>query len=1166
MRQIKLLLRRYAPVFGVLGLVFLPAVQQAAAAPGSIAQVPLYVGPSVEPNIVFVADDSGSMDWGVITSEPEGLFHLGGLPYYYTHPAPGNIFFWVAASEEFLQNEWGLAPADSGVWRARTHHYNRAYYSPEVTYEPWVGYDKNGVEFTNASPAAARVNPYDPAAGTVDLTDPDTSFTTDHPGVSDPSIVVTRFYPARYYTWIDTNGNGEVDVADDHELVEITNVPTDMTPAPPSSFTGGPNRVDCAAAPVCTYEEEILNFANWFSYHRNRDLIAKNAAAHALRDLTGARVGYATINNNDNVALGVASMNLSPTLGNKRTLLDRIYRTRPQGETPLRTALDRTGRYFECTTGNIFGASGASCPILPANQGGTCQKNYTVLTTDGYWNGGFGGLGSPNADGDGNTTFDGFPYADSHSNTLADVAMHYYERDLATHLENDVPVSTGDTDQARHQHMVTHTVAFGVRGSLDPATADPRATGFAWTNPYSDTAHKIDDLWHAAYNGRGEFFSAQDLSSLGAGLRAAFEAASRGRSSSASVAFNTTKLGTDSMLYQASFNPSEHWSGDLVAIGLALDGSLQSEAWSASGRLDQRLPSSRRIYTWNDDTGHAVAFRDLDDLSGRQQADLNTGPSGTSDALGQERLDYLRGDRSNEDTGLGFRVRSSILGDIVYSNPVYVGRPEMRYEDDPSHDPGDGTGTYSSFRNSNSGRTPVIYVGSNDGQLHGFRASDGEEVIAYVPNRIFSSATNEGLHYLTDPGYEHRFYVDLSPTVSDVYLNGAWRTIMIGGYRGGGRGLFALDVTDPDVFDDESAADDIVLWEFTDDDDSSIGHSFSKPTIAMMENGNWAAIFGNGYNDRGDGQAKLFILTIEAGVDGTWSASDYRVISTNVGSAGDRNGLSTPAVIDTDGNGRADRVYAGDVKGNVWAFDLSSSNQNQWKLDYKLFDAGTNQPITSKPVVARNPAVGSGTPNVLVFFGTGQYIVDGDRTSTTTQTFYGVWDDGSSNRMPRLRSSLVAQTLTADTTSELRVGTDHPVGYRNNGPHGWYFDLPTSGERVIVDPRIRGEFVFFNTLIPDPNTCNSQGYGWLMTLKLVNGGMPEHAVFDVNNDGQVNESDLVGDGKAPIGVRLDAIPAGSNFLSDLMYTPDDQGNIDIRRIDAGIAVDSGRRSWREVRQ
>lgn len=251
----------------------------------------------------------------------------------------------------------------------------------------------------------------------------------------------------------------------------------------------------------------------------------------------------------------------------------------------------------------------------------------------------------------------------------------------------------------------------------------------------------------------------------------------------------------------------------------------------------------------------------------------------------------------------------------------------------------------------------------------------------------------------------------------------------------------------------------------------------------------------------------------------------------------------------------------------MWVFHYEGGSWKVANSGTPLFTAkiGTvAQPITSKPILARNPAVqstGSNAPNILVFFGTGQYMVDGDKTSTGTQTFYGVWDSGSSGLA---RGNLVAQTVTGNSTGDLRETTDLPVTYGSE--YGWYFDLPTTGERVVVDPKIRGAYVFFNTLIPDADSCNSTGSGWLMALKIANGGNPDDPVYDINNDGEIDEADLINGTYRPSGVKLENIPAGSNFLDDMMYTPDDEGNIDVRKIDAGIGDDSGRLSWREVRR
>jgi len=1155
---------RYFSILAILSACYATSMLPAQAAPGSLSQTPLYVGPAVEPNVVFLSDDSGSMDWEVMTgdtaeggrfstTQPDGTNAGSGSIRQRDSNDDGNANCGIHSGSfhgylyivEFGSNTYGddgndCNTADDEAWRIRNSDYNPIYFDPSKTYEPWAGVDAGGATYGNIAITNAPNDPYNPTEF-IDLTQHNSNWlggTNRATSDRDGDGAADGF---RYYTWTDLDSDGFFDDGEETEfLIKNQDSVTQQ------------------------------NFANWFAYHRNREYVTKYAISKSVEELTGVRIGYGTINNNSNNKITVASMNLDPSVGNKRLLMDAVFQTNSASGTPLRHSLRDVGQYFECSSHNFFGSSGTGCPILPAAQAGMCQKNATIMMTDGFYNGGSPALSPSNTDGDGNTAFDGSPYGDNFTNSLADVAMHFYERDLAPGLTNDVPFEPGDKDQAPQQHMVSYTVAFGVTGTLDPgdsktpgvaSDSDPTNGSFSWPNPSSGNAQRVDDLWHAAYNGRGEFYSAQNPDELVTGLKSAFASAAKGQSSAAAVAFNTSTLDTGSVVYQAKFNPSDNWKGELLAINLAGDGSLSSSAWNAGDALDGQALSSRNILTYSGSAG--VPFK-WASLTVAQQNDLRTNPSGGTDsaAIGQDRLAYLRGDRSDEGAGNNFRLRSSALGDIVHSNPVYVGNAQSGYNDDASI----GDGLYSTYQSSVSSRAGVVYIGANDGMLHAFWESDGTEAFAYVPNMLYSTASGQGLHYLTEPQYTHRYYVDLSPTVADVYL-GAWKTVLIGGYRAGGRGLFALDVTDPSTFS-ESNASSIVMWEFTSNDDADLGYSFSKPTMALMENDKWAAVFGNGYNDLGDGEAKLFIYYLDG--------SGYEEITTGAGSAGSRNGLSTPAVVDIDGNGKADRVYAGDLEGNLWAFDLSNNSATQWDVAYKqgatkkaLFNAAigaTAQPITSKPVVARHPTetlTNSTEPNLLVFFGSGQYLVNGDKSSTDTQTFYGVWDDGpNGSQAPYTRSNLAAQTLQANSTAYVRVPTNNAVNYSSQT--GWYFDLPTTGERVVVNPKIRGDYVFFNTLIPDPSSCSSQGYGWLMALQLVNGGRPLDPVFDVNNDGVVDDSDLIDSTDAPAGVRLDGIPAGSNFLSNKMYTPDDNGNIDIRTIDVGNNSQAGRISWREV--
>ena len=748
--------------------------------------------------------------------------------------------------------------------------------------------------------------------------------------------------------------------------------------------------------------------------------------------------------------------------------------------------------------------------------------------------------------------------------------------------------------------MVTYSVAFGVEGSvtsMPPDTTSP----FPWPAPLTNAA-LIDDLRHAAWNGRGEFYSAQDPTQLIAGLSGAVRSIQSRIGSSASVAFNTGSLSTNSEVYLALFN-SERWSGDLTAYALdPTTGSIGSTPrWSAAEKLDsnQGRPGRRTILTYNGTDG--AKFR-WSRLTGAQKRDLRTDPSGARDSVasGKARLAFIRGNRSCEFSSPGtcyhrhnsnefdskiFRERSSRLGDIVHSGPVFVGAAESDWPDVPPF-PSTAGETYGEFRDATASRPGMVYVGSNDGMLHAFARTNGVEAFAYIPASLFSTAVADGLHYLTDPSYTHQYGVDLTVSVADAYVRtttagvAAWKTILVGGLRAGGRGLFALDVTDPTaVSETGSGPQDTVLWEFTSADDADFGHSFSRPSIVPLEDsGNairWAVVTGNGYNDLGSGQAKLFVLFIEEGLDGTWSAGDYVEISTGVGTTSNRNGLSTPAVIDSDGDGMADRAYAGDLRGNLWAFDLSGPNENDWGVAYSqgstprpLFTAASNQPITTTPAIVRNsniPTDSQNFPNTMVVFGTGRYLTTADIATTDTQSLYGIWDAGEK---ALTRSDLIEQTIDVGVAGGGAVGrtlTDNAINFAFD--NGWYMDLPDPGERIVTDTVIRGDLVFFNTMAPDVNPCQAGGSGWLMVAKWINGGRPGEIAFDLNGDTLLDADDAI-DGQPAAGVEVIGIPTAPVNLSNIRYTSTTQttgaSTIDATNILKIGGPRTGRLSWEEL--
>jgi type IV pilus assembly protein PilY1 len=1039
------------------------------------------------------------------------------------------------------------------AWRARNSSYNKLYYNPAITYTPWDGVNASGVNlYANASPTAALVNPNNAADGTLNLTS-NLNFTGYVSGTS----VSDAVFPAQHYTWVDSNANGLVDTSDTHTQVEIKPATT--------SYAKASTRSDCAST-TCSYTEEIQNFANWYTYYRKRGYAAKKALGNVVDNSSGARMGLSTYNH----GLIKNAISISNAT-NKLALLQSIYgativcTSNNCPSTPALTALKALGDLYE----------GVDSPILSAANGGTCQKNFSIVATDGYWNGSSPGVGNTDG-GTSNSAFDGGTYADSYANTLADVAMHYYERDLKTSLANNVAPTEG-IDTATHQHMVTYTIAFGVTGTLNPATAVPTAGGTFWPDPTAGDPQKIDDTWHAAYNGRGLFLSAQNPETLSSSLLNALTNITERASTATAAAFNSTSLSANSVVYQANFDPVK-WSGELLAFPISTSGAISSTPiWNAATQLSTQLPVNRVVLTYNPSTNTGIPFLwDTAALSSTQQADLNQGIT-AADGRGAARVAYLRGDRSNEGSAsTEFRIRNSgsVLGDIAQSSPVYVGKAIQSYPDTSPFPT--GSTAYSTFKNSQAQRAGVVYVGANDGMLHGFSASTGNEVIAYAPHNLFSANASEGLHYLTEKTYGHRYYVDLGPSISDAYIktttNGTvgWKTVLVGGERGGGRGLFALDITNPSSFSQSgSAPDDIVMWEFTHAD---LGYTYSEPTIALMNNGRWAAIFGNGYNDTGAGIAKLFIVYLDGGLDGVWTlGSDYRILSTGVGSTSARNGLASPALTDMNNDKVVDRIYAGDLLGNMWVFNVSSSNDADWDVAYKtgmtpkpLFTAksaaNVAQPITTRPAIARHASVpfsNSNSPNFMVYFGTGQYIASGDTSSTSTQTFYGIWDKGTKEI---LRADLTPQTIT--TTGDTRTLSSTAVNYTTK--NGWYIDLDSTnaatGERVAVDSLIRDDEVHFNTLIPSSTVCGYGGSSWLMRVNRDTGGDTTTPPFDTNGDGVFTGTDAhIG------GIRKDSIASKTVAIEPgVEVTCYSNGTCNKESVKPHPGLTAGRQSWREL--
>jgi type IV pilus assembly protein PilY1 len=685
---------------------------------------------------------------------------------------------------------------------------------------------------------------------------------------------------------------------------------------------------------------------------------------------------------------------------------------------------------------------------------------------------------------------------------------------------------------------------------------------------FADPQVQSDPLLNAAgdaNHGGGGFYPAGNAAALNDVFRRIVSDILKRAGSAGAVSLNGSRLTAGSKVYAPSFNSGD-WSGDLKGFSISTGAAgvcpttakglpCPTPAFSAANLLNSQNFSgngsgSRAILSYNRASKIGIPFR-WASLTSAQQGALNANPdhpSFDSDGNGSLRLDYLRGDRSQEALVAvpGMRVRSSVLGDIVHSDPAYVAEPPFFF----------GFDGYAAFRASNRLRTPMVYVGANDGMLHGFDANTGAERLAYVPNQLFGVAGAPKLSRLTQKVYTHQFAVDASPVVGDAFIGTTWKSVLVSGLRSGGQGLFALDVTNPSLFSE--AKTDTVMWEFDDSDDPDLGYTFSKPSIVKMANGKWAAIVGNGYNNieadgavSGNGRAALFIIFLDGPAGGDWTqGTDYIKLLTSEGSASDPNGLATPAAVDVNGDSVVDVIYAGDELGNLWRFDVNSTSTADWKVAYgntPLFTtndgsgaAANVQPITGRPEVGFNRLItsvpSSGLTNLTVYFGTGRYIDAGDNVATgqVNQSFYAIFDrfGGAASTAPSgiARTDLLQQSIVGEVNTSGGACTTGSACFRvtsNNaftnsdgaldGKKGWYIDLVNSGltvadnlgERQVTTPVLRDGKIIFTTLTPSANPCVFGGGGFLMELDARTGARLSKPTLDTNNDGVITDADNI---------------------------------------------------------
>ncbi|MCF8167004.1 MAG: hypothetical protein K9J77_00105 [Rhodoferax sp.] len=836
------------------------------------------------------------------------------------------------------------------------------------------------------------------------------------------------------------------------------------------------------------------------------------------------------------------------------------------------------------------------------------------------------------------------------SNTLADVAAHYYNTNLRTTAlgncagvgvnsevtdlctPNRVPPNGLDT--ATWQHMTTFTLGLGARGRmvfspsyLTDTTGDyydvfkgntASSTNCTWRDGLTVTGGacnwpipsganngipgNIDDLWHAAVNGHGNYYSATDPSTLKNGLSSSLNVIinTPQPGTAASAATTNPKITSANNFQFSSYFKSLEWSGELIKQTMSLtDGSVaaynpldpnpSSYVWSAQTLLNAKSYATRNIYTSG--VSGLISFA-WANLSATQQAYFKTPAISTSPpaypsqltglsqfcttgtdcinstaqsnftissggAAGEALVNFLRGDRSNEegvttDTSKFFRNRAHVLGDIVSAQPQWVGPPNKTYTD----------AGYAAFKTAQAGRTPVVFAAANDGMLHTFDADTGDEKWAFIPSHVLPK-----LYTLADKKYasKHQYFVEGTPKSGDAYIGGAWKTILVGGLNGGGAGYYALDITNP--------AAPVLLWEIA---HANMGYSFGNPEITKLDDGTWVVLVTSGYNNcarsgsascvtsAGEGTGYLYVLNASTG-------RIIRSLSTGVGGS---SGLSR-IIAQAGATNVSTKVYGGDLLGNLWRFNIATSGPGSYTTTLLATfkdPTGVVQPITARPQVT------SYEGNSIVFVGTGRYLGTSDVGTSQQQSFYGVKDNVVSTAYTAIRSdsSIIKKTAvdgicptgtaieicdpgTQVRTVSLNTGTSATDSITTK--NGWFVDFPASAHELsFTDPKLVLGTLAFSTSVPVASTssvCGDPTYAELpafaYTLDYLTGG-------SVGNTTVIASTLGVGIATSPQTAQL---PDGK--IIDKYRLSSGQEVTKAHRFAVGAGVNRTRRvSWREM--
>ncbi len=1067
----------------------------------SIDHEPPYVTGRAKPGFILGVDDSGSMNWETLFANQDGeaFWNQGARSFY---QADGRIQ--GAGDNQYLElfnypertTPRRTFPPIINFGFARSSEFNPAYFNPLIEFKPWSNSDTT--RWPDAVPSSAMVDPRETTGRRFDLTQ---NVRTDGTNWRfDFRVNMTVPAGTTYYrrtggcnfggtndSWVTLTANvlatANCDAAVEYfpatfysASATIPGYGYTATPVATVNPIGGPPNTTLYRYEIkpgnfaisADYDRAIQNFANWFQYSRDRNLSMISAMTESMLEMNFMRAGYFTINQRNTVAmrdLAVAS--------EKAALYSSFFSLPANGSTPNRFAVDHMGNQFRRTDGNA--------PVQLA-----CQVNAGMLFTDGYSN-----QGSPSATNDDGTL--GAPFADGFSGKMSDIVASHYTGNIRPDLPTGlVPIPTECSDLTAdnrrldcnsNPHMKFYGITLGAIGNIygvnTAATADPYANPPAWAARVDNDESAVDEIWQATLTGRGRYINASNPARIVNAMDEVLAAIQESISLSAgSLAVQGARINAESVTYIPTFSVSgdgRDWSGELRAYEVTDTANLGALKWRASNNMPAH--NLRNVVaTTTPGTNVTRVVKPF------IPANLGPTPNDQAVAIGttlaaiqarygatttvQQVIDYLRGDSTFEVRNGGvFRDRkTSTIGDIINTQPVVSSKMDVNRWINLSGALGTSYATY--VQNKQATRQSMVYVPTNAGYLHGFNATTGKEEFAFIPE-----PARKNMSLLPVIKYDHRYFVDGELTVSDVYINSGWKTVLTGSTGRGGKSVFALDVSNPTSF---SSGD--VLWELG-AADPDLGEAMSKVNIMLGEDDGWYAVFGNGINSTNSNPV-LIIVNLATGV------VTKRLTAQDNGNF--TNGLLNMSMVDTNNNGKIDTVYGGDNLGNVWKFDLSATSNASWNVAYgnkPVFTAkdatNTAQPISGGFEVSRGPGNG-----FMLYFGTGRLITpqDGETTSATqVQTLYAVRDGGTNSLT---RANLQAQTLTATRTISATA-----VDYLTKS--GWYVDLSPggakNGERFIGRPKIQNGVTFWVTFEPTGDACRPGGKNWLYGLGPLSG-------------------------------------------------------------------------------